>query len=49
MCRRNQLLGVAALAFGLGLLVCSWFESGFVRICFGVGLAAMGILFLQKK
>lgn len=49
MCRRNQLLGIALLAFGLGLLVCCWFESGFVRNCLGIGLLAAGILFLQKK
>ena len=49
MCRRNQLLGIAALAFGVGLLVCCWFESGFVRNCLGVGLVAVGILLLQKK
>ena len=49
MCRKNQLLGIAALAFGLGLLVCGWFESGFVRICFGIGLVAVGVFLLQKK
>lgn len=49
MCRKNQLLGVAALAFGLGLLMCGWFESGFLRICFGVGLVVTGVVLLQKK
>lgn len=49
MCRRNQLLGIAALAFGAGLLVCCWFDSGFVRNCVGIGLIAAGIFLLQKK
>lgn len=49
MCRRNQLLGIGLLVFGLGLLVACWFESEFVRNCFGVILIAAGVLILQKK
>ncbi len=49
MCRKNQLLGVALIAFGLGLLVGCWWESEFARNCCGIGLLAGGILLLQKK
>lgn len=49
MCRRNQLMGIAALAFGAGLVVCCWFESEFVRTCLGIGLIAAGVFCLQKK
>lgn len=49
LCRRNQLLGIAALAFGAGLLICCWFDSEFVRTCVGVALIAAGIFILQKK
>lgn len=49
MCRKNQLLGVGMLLFGLGLLIGCWFETEFVRNCIGVGLIAGGILLLQKK
>ncbi len=49
MCRRNQLLGLAALAFGLGLLVGCWFESEFIRNCWGVVLIVAGIFIVQKK
>lgn len=49
MCRRNQLLGLGMLVFGLGLLVGCWFETEFVRNCIGVGLVAAGVLCLQKK
>ena len=42
-------MGIAALAFGVGLLVCCWFESDFVRNCLGIGLVAAGIFILQKK
>lgn len=49
MCRRNQLLGLGLLTFGLGLLVGCWLSSEFVRNCFGVVFMASGILVLQKK
>ena len=49
MCRKNQLWGIAILAFGLGLLVGCWMESEFVRNLLGIGLIAVGVLFLQKK
>lgn len=49
MCRRNQLLSIALLAFGLGLLIGCWMESVFARNCLGLGLIAAGIILLQKK
>lgn len=49
MCRKNQLWGIAVLAFGLGLMVGCWMESEFVRNCLGFALIAGGILVLQKK
>lgn len=42
-------MGIAALAFGAGLLICCWFDSEFVRTCVGVALIAAGIFILQKK
>lgn len=49
MCRRNQLLGVGLLAFGLGLLTVVWIEAEFLRWVFGIGLVAAGLSLLQKK
>jgi hypothetical protein len=49
MCRRNQLFGIFALGFGLGMLFAGLFESGFFCGCVGVGLMAGGLLILQKK
>lgn len=49
MCRRNQLAGVALMAFGLGLLVAGFFESVFFCGCIGVGMIVCGIMVVQKK
>lgn len=49
MCRRNQVLGLVILAFGLGLVAGCWLESEIVRNCCGIGLTAVGILVLLKK
>ena len=49
MCRRNQLLGMALLAFGLGLWIGCWLETGLSRICFSVIAIVGGVLLLQKK
>ena len=49
MCRKNQLLGIAVLAFGLGLMVACWMASEFVRNCLGFLLIGLGVLILQKK
>ena len=49
MCRRNQLLGCALLAFGLGMLFGTWLESGL--ICFLLGLLAVlwGFAICRRK
>lgn len=49
MCRKNQLIAVAAAAFGLGLLVATCFESMFLCGCIGVVLIAIGVFFWGKK
>ena len=49
MCRRNQLLGIALIAFGLGLLVAGFFESVFFCGCIGVGIIVAGVVVAQKK
>lgn len=49
MCRRNQLIGLALLAFGLGLLIGCWLETGLSRICISVIAIGGGVLLLQKK
>ena len=43
MCRHNQLLGCCALAFGAGLLLGLWLESGFLAHCLGLGLVLIGL------
>ncbi len=49
MCRRNQLWGVALMAFGIGLLMASLFESTFFSGCVGAVAIAVGVGVLQKK
>ncbi len=49
MCKRNQLLGVALTAFGLGLLAASFFESGLFCGFIAVASIVVGIAILQKK
>ncbi len=49
MCRRDQLLGMALVAFGAGLLAAALFESGIFCTCVAVGSIVVGIGLLQKK
>ena len=42
MCRQNQMWGAAVLAFGLGVLIGTWLESGFFCHIFGFGLIFLG-------
>lgn len=49
MCRHNQLWGFAAISFGLGVLIGTWIESGFLTGCLGLGLVLVGFGFLRKK
>jgi len=49
MCRQNQLIGCALLAFGIGLLIGLWLEGGFLPGCIGLGLLVCGIAVGCKK
>lgn len=42
MCRKGRLWGCALVAFGLGMLIGSWVESGFLFHCLGFGLVIAG-------
>lgn len=49
MCRQNQLWGCVLLAFGIGVLIGLWIESGFLAHCFGFGLIILGCGVAKKK
>lgn len=49
MCRRNQLLAVGLLSFGLGLLVVVWIEAELLRWLLGIGLVTAGLALLKQK
>ena len=49
MCRRNQLWGCVLLAFGIGVLVGSWMESGLFCHLFGLFALFLGIAVCRKK
>lgn len=49
MCRRNQLLGCAVIAFGLGLLVGHCLESALVCNTAGVVIIVFGFGVLKRK
>lgn len=49
MCRRNQLWGFTAIAFGLGLLIGCSIESGFWCCILGISAIVFGFLSLQRK
>lgn len=49
MCRRNQLLGCMLGAFGVGMLVACFFESGFFCGCIGLCTAIGGVAVWRKK
>ncbi len=49
MCRKNQVIGIAAIAFGIGILVGGQIGSGLWCSCVAVGVIAAGLTFLQKK
>ena len=42
MCRKNQLWGCVLMAFGLGILVGTWLDGGFLCHCFCVAVIAIG-------
>lgn len=49
MCRRNLIPVVGLIAFGLGVLVGGWIESGFLRCLITLGTIGGGILILGEK
>lgn len=49
MCRKNQLLGWAVIAFGVGLLIGTKLGAGFLTGCIGFGFIAFGFSFLWKN
>ena len=49
MCRYNQLWGCVMMAFGLGILIGTWLEGGFLCHCFGFGVIVVGVGVMKKK
>lgn len=49
MCRHNQVLGIALIAFGIGVLLGLWLEGGFICHCIGFGVLIFGCSMLRKK
>lgn len=49
MCRRDQLFGFCAAAFGLGLLFGHCFESGLLSVCIGIGLIVAGFCMIKRR
>lgn len=49
MCRRNQILGCSMLACGLGILIGSYVETGFLTLVLGFGIIAGGFWILCRK
>ena len=43
MCRKGKVWGCALAAFGIGMLIGGWVESGFLFHCLGFGLVIVGI------
>ena len=48
MCRQNQMWGAAVLAFGFGILVGTWLQSGFFCHLAGFGLIGLGFAVLRR-
>ena len=42
MCRNGKLWGGALIAFGIGLLIGSWVDNGFLFHCLSFGLIIVG-------
>ena len=49
MCRQNQTLGLAVIAFSAGLLLGSMCELSFGVFLLGIGGICLGMLLLKKK
>lgn len=48
ICRR-EVLGIAAVAFGLGLLLSTLLQSCFLLILLGLGAIALGVLLIHQS
>ena len=48
MCRQNLLWGAAVLAFGLGILIGTWLESGFFCHLVGFAMIALGVGVIRR-
>lgn len=48
MCRQNVLYGSCVLAFGIGVLIGTWLESGLVCHFIGFGLIGLGYCLLRR-
>lgn len=48
MCRRNLFFAGILIAFGVGLLVGSCMESGFISFAVGFGVIVAGFFFLKR-
>ena len=49
MCRQNQLWGCCLMAFGFGILIGLWLESGFLCVCLGFALMICGVCITRRK
>lgn len=49
MCRQNQALGLAVIAFSAGLLLGSMCEMSFGVFLLGMGGVCLGLTLLKKK
>lgn len=49
MCRQFELWGWILIALGIGLLLGTFLESGFVQLCIAIGAIAAGIMVMQRK
>lgn len=49
MCRQNQALGMAVIAFCAGLLLGGWCEAGLGIFFVGIGGICLGMGLLKKK
>lgn len=48
MYRQNTMCGIAVAAFGFGILVGTWLQSGFACHLIGFGLIFLGLCVLRR-
>lgn len=48
MCRQNVMWGAVVAAFGFGVLVGTWLQSGFMCHLMGMGLIFLGFCVLRR-